>query len=73
VTDVIRPKTQHTEEQRRLLAEAVKAAQVADEAEERAWQAIKEARDAGVLDTLLCEQTGRSRATLNRRFGPRSS
>ncbi|WP_328339572.1 hypothetical protein [Micromonospora sp. NBC_00421] len=71
MTDVIRPKTQHTDEQRALLAAAVKAARTADEAEERAWQAIKAARDAGVLDTVLCEQTGRSRATLNRKYGPR--
>ncbi|GLY21713.1 hypothetical protein [Micromonospora sp. NBRC 101691] len=73
MTDVIRPKTQHTEEQRALLAAAVKAAREADEAEERAWQAINEARKAGVLDTVLCDQTGRSRATLNRKFGPRPS
>ena len=73
MTDVIRPKTQHTEEQRAALAEAVKASREADEAEERAWEKIKAARDAGVLDTVLCDQTGRSRATLNRRYGPRTA
>ena len=71
MTDVIRPKTQHTEEQRALLAQAVADARAADEAEERAWQSIKRARDAGVLDTVLCEQTKRSRATLNRKYGKR--
>ncbi|MGW4467459.1 hypothetical protein [Micromonospora sp. NPDC004704] len=71
MTDVIRPKIVHTEDQRALLAKAVAAARAADEAEEKAWEAIVEARQAGVLDTVLCEQTGRSRATLNRKYGPR--
>lgn len=71
MADMIRPKTQHTDEQRALLAKAVKLARAADEAEERAWEAINEARKAGVLDTVLCEQAGRSRATLNRKYGPR--
>ncbi|MEV1331110.1 hypothetical protein AB0J20_16210 [Micromonospora costi] len=70
---MIRPKTVLDEDQRRLLAAAVTKAQAADKAEDETWQAIKEARDAGVPDTVLCEQTGRSRATLNRKFGPRSA
>ena len=73
MTDVIRPKTVYTDEQKRLLAEAIADAQAADAAEEKAWRSIKRARDAKVLDTDLCEQTGRSRATLHRKFGPRSA
>lgn len=72
MTVVIRPKIVHTDEQRRLLAKAKAAARAADKAEEDAWAAILEARQAGVLDTVLCEETKRSRATLNRRYGPRT-
>lgn len=71
MTAVIRPKVAMTAEQRALLATAVESARAADEAEERAWRDIKAARDAGVLDTVLCEETRRSRATLNRKYGPR--
>lgn len=55
------------------LERAVSAAQRADALKAQAWLSIKAARDAGVLDTDLCEQTGRSRATLHRKFGPRSA
>ncbi|MGC5018997.1 hypothetical protein [Micromonospora sp. DT47] len=76
MTDVIRPKTVYTDEQKALLAEAVADAQAAEAAEEKAWQSIKRARDAKVLDTDLCgdETPPRfNRATLNRKFGPRSA
>lgn len=76
--NVPRPLTKLTDEQQALLAAAVKAAEKSDEASRRAeqvkddaWQAILEARNAGVPDDLLCKQTGFSRATLNRRFGTR--
>lgn len=54
------------------LAVAVTAAERARVLQEDAWAAILEARQAGVLDTVLCEETKRSRATLNRRYGPRT-
>lgn len=73
MTDVIRPKIVLTEEQRELLAAAIEAARAADAAEEQAWAAILRAREAGVGDIVLCEQTGRSRATLNRRYGARTT
>jgi hypothetical protein len=74
VTDVIRPKTTYTDEQKRLRAAAIDKAQAAERAEEEAWEAIKAARDAGVLDTDLCGDMTPARfnrATLNRKYGPR--
>lgn len=76
MTDVIRPRTVYDDEQRRLRDAAIKAAQAAEAAETEAWEAIKAARDAGVLDTDLTgkETPARfNRATLNRRYGPRPS
>lgn len=74
MTDVIRPKTSYSEEQRQALAAAVAKAQAAERAEDEAWEAINAARRLGVLDTdLTGEQTPArfNRATLNRRYGPR--
>lgn len=77
---VIRP-TWHpqTDGQRALLNAAVRASRKAKEAERKAqeleavaWAAIAKARDGGVPDTFLCDQTGFSRATLNRKYGTRS-
>ena len=69
---VIRPNwSPSSPEQRALLADAVLAAAAADAAEEAAWAKIVAARNAGVPDTVICDQTNRSRATLNRRYGKR--
>ncbi|MEU5549189.1 hypothetical protein ABZ738_05420 [Micromonospora sp. NPDC047793] len=76
MTDVIRPKTIYTDEQKRLLATAIELAQAAEAAETAAWEAIKAARDARVLDTDLTgdDTPARfNRATLNRRYGARPS
>lgn len=73
MTSVIRPVTKLSDEQQALLDQAIAAAKRADAAEDVAWQKIKAARDVGVPDTVLCERTGRSRATLNRRFGRRNA
>jgi hypothetical protein len=78
VTAVPRPTTKLTDEQREKLSAAISEAQksrearmIADTALDRAWQKILEAREAGVPDEMLCDETGFSRATLNRKFGPR--
>jgi hypothetical protein len=74
VATVIRPVwSAKTEAQRKALAEAVRLARKADEAEDAAWAAILKARELDVPDLVLCEQTGRSRATLNRKYGARST
>lgn len=76
MSQVIRPKTVYDDEQKRLLAAAIKKAEAAERAEEEAWAAIKAARDARVLDTDLTGDATPprfNRATLNRRFGPRSA
>lgn len=52
---------------------AAEAGERADEADRKLWEAVESARAAGVPDVLLCERTGVSRATLNRRLGPRKS
>jgi hypothetical protein len=78
VTAVPRPTTKLTDEQRRLLEVAVEAAREKMRAQDRVneldeiqWQRALEARRAGVPDELLCDETGLSRATLNRKYGPR--
>ncbi len=78
MSTVPRPITQLTEHQRQLLADAVEAAQESREAEsaaatkkETAWAKLLAGRAGGVPDELLCEETGFSRATLNRKYGPR--
>jgi 2-methylcitrate dehydratase PrpD len=80
VRTVIRPTwTAESEEQRKALAAAVRAAEAARKAEQAAkkaedamWAALLRARAAGVPDEPLCRETGASRATLNRKFGTRS-
>ena len=74
MTTVIRPKTTYTDEQRRLLAVAIEKAQAAERAEDEAWEAIRAAREAKVLDTdLTDDRTPKrfNRATLHRRYGAR--
>jgi hypothetical protein len=78
VTAVPRPTTKLTDEQQQLLDEAVEAAtkkhdaqRETDAMEEAAWDRILRARRAGVPDELLCDRTGFSRATLNRKYGTR--
>ncbi|PRX23694.1 hypothetical protein [Actinoplanes italicus] len=66
-----RPITELTDEQRRLLAVAVKSAKKARDTEDQAWTDAHAARVAGVPDTVLCEETGLSKSTLNRKYGPR--
>jgi hypothetical protein len=77
VTTVPRPTTKLTDEQQRLLDEAVKTARELkaqiQELDQRIWDAALAARRAGVPDDLLCDETGLSRATLNRRFGNRKA
>lgn len=78
MTAVPRPMRKLSDEQRRLLQEAVQLAHAyqelrrrADEKLGQAWAAILAARDADVADEVLCDETGFSRSTLNRKYGPR--
>lgn len=74
MTRVIRPTwTPETDEQRQLLADAVRLARKAEQAERAMWLGILRARLADVADETLCEQAGASRATLNRRYGSRKA
>ena len=66
-------KAHATDAQRRALAEAVRLARRAHEADEAMWAAILKARELDVPDLVICEETGASRATLNRKHGPRST
>ncbi|MEU8185990.1 hypothetical protein [Micromonospora carbonacea] len=68
-----RPVTILTPHQEQQLSVAVEAGERADEADRKLWEAVEVARSAGVPDVLLCERTGISRATLNRRLGSRKS
>jgi len=74
VTAVPRPKTVYTDEQQALLDAFIEKARNAERAEDEAWEALKAARDAKVLDTdLTGDDTPPrfNRATLNRRYGKR--
>jgi hypothetical protein len=74
VPTVIRPTwSPETDEQRKALARAVRLAQQFEKAEAAMWEAIVEARKLGVPDVPLMDATGQSRATLNRRYGPRTA
>lgn len=69
---MIRPAwTAETPEQAQALAEATQLADLARQHETAMWEAILKARNLGVPDTIICAKTGQSRATLNRRHGPR--
>lgn len=71
VPRMIRPVVQLTVEQKAALVAAKKLADQHRKIEADMWAAIKAARDLGIADTRLCEETGQSRATLNRKYGPR--
>jgi hypothetical protein len=77
VTAVPRPITKLTDEQQRLLDAAKETARdrraKMQEMDQEIWDAALAARRAGVPDELLCDETGLSRATLNRRFGNRKA
>lgn len=67
-----RPVTVLTPAQEGHLQDAIDAGKHAEEADRQLWEAVQTAREAGVPDVLLCERSGISRATLNRRLGSRS-
>jgi hypothetical protein len=80
MSDAPRPVDRLTSDQRRLLREAVREARrsrdlqrIADKAKESAWRKILGARNSGVPDPVLCEETQFSRASLNRKYGPRAT
>lgn len=66
-----RHRTVLTPPQAEALSTAVASAAERREAKSQAWDAALAARRAGVPDEMLCEETGLSRATLNRKYGPR--
>ncbi|MEU8158146.1 hypothetical protein AB0B94_31210 [Micromonospora sp. NPDC048986] len=63
--------TPDDDEQRKALADATRLARKHRQAEAAKWAGMLRARVLGVPDEVLCDETGESRATLNRRFGPR--
>lgn len=62
-----------TEAERKALTEAIRLAKKKNEYEALMWAAIIKARSLGIPDPVICDQTGESRATLNRKYGPRSA
>jgi hypothetical protein len=64
---VVRPKwTPRTEEQRRAIAAAKRAAKRADEAEGLMWDAVGTALDCDVPAAYMADVVGRSRTSLYR-------
>ena len=69
---VIRPTFQPTAEQLRLMETVDKAWAEVEAAETKAWQATQALRVAGIPDLAICDRYEQvSRATMNRRLGPR--
>ncbi len=69
---MIRPSWTGTEEQARLLQDAIDAVAYARAAEEKAWEKVQLARRSGVPDLVVVKRADVSRSTLNRKLGPRS-
>jgi hypothetical protein len=70
---VIRRSWEGSEQEQRLLNAAVEGVQLSRKTEKLAWELVREAREGGVPDTVLCARTEISRSTLNRVLGPRKS
>ncbi|MFB9187387.1 hypothetical protein ACFFX1_55465 [Dactylosporangium sucinum] len=62
-----------TDEERAVLAEAARLRKVAEEAEAAIWTNLARGRQLNIPDTTLCDVSGESRATLNRRFGSKKA
>jgi hypothetical protein len=73
VPTVIRPTWRGSDLQEQLLTDAVDSVRDARSREELAWSKMQRAREAGIPDTVLCSRAEVSRATLNRKLGPRPS
>lgn len=75
MTPVIRPTWRGTEKQDRAVEEVVAAVRHAErvnaEAQDAIWARVREARTAGVPDTVICRNAGITRSLLNRKLGSR--
>lgn len=70
---VIRRSWEGSEQEQSLLSAAVEGVRASRKAEEKAWDLVRQAREGGVPDTVLCARTEISRSTLNRVLGPRKA
>lgn len=71
---VIRPTWTPTDEQLAAIEQTKKVWAAAEAAEDAAWKATQQLRDAGIPDLAICDHIEQvSKPTLNRRLGPRKS
>lgn len=71
---MIRPSWEpKTDEERVILAEARRLRRIAEETEAAIWANLARGRQLDIPDTTLCDISGESRATLNRRFGSKKA
>jgi hypothetical protein len=71
ISRVARPRwTPQTDDQRRAIAKAERAADRADNADADMWAAVTAARDLGVPPVYLAKKIRRGRATLYRHVPP---
>lgn len=71
---VIRPTWTPSDEQLAKIEQAKKVWAAAEAAEDAAWKATQELRDAGIPDLAICDRIEQvSKPTLNRRLGPRKA
>lgn len=70
---VIRKSWDGSEQEKSLLDAAVKGVRFSREADKKAWELVRQAREGGVPDTVLCARIEISRSTLNRVLGSRKA
>jgi hypothetical protein len=74
VRRVIRPNWKpQTDDERGVVAELRRLRRQAANVEKAIWAAIAKGRELDIPDTTLCDESGESRSTLNRRLGPRGA
>lgn len=71
VPGVIRRAWRGDDEQERVMADVVHEFEQALSHEDAGWHKIQHAREIGIPDPEICRRANISRATLNRKLGPR--
>jgi hypothetical protein len=71
VPGVVRPRWRGSDEQEAVLASAAGEFEKARQHEEGGWVFVRQARELGIPDTVICQRADISRTTLQRRLGHR--
>ncbi|GAA2696609.1 hypothetical protein [Actinoplanes palleronii] len=71
VRPVIRPRWRGDDAQESALAAIAAKFEESRKAEDAGWAAVRQARELGVPDTVICQRADISRTTLQRKLGHR--